>query len=93
MKILGVVFCMVNYHRWHEALAIIYGEYESCAPEECSLSRLGHPRFGTVTRSYLIPMDHGEKWSVLINYSLDMGYGGPRLEREHSSGAQLSYSP
>ena len=35
VKILGVVFCLVNYHRWHESLAIIYGEYEVCAPEGC----------------------------------------------------------
>ena len=31
-NILGVVFCMVNYHRWYEAMAISYGEDESFAP-------------------------------------------------------------
>ena len=39
----------------------------------------------------LIPMDHGEKWSLVINYSLGKVCGGPVLKRYHPSGAQLSY--
>ena len=42
-KILRVFFCLVNYHRWHEALDIRSGEGERCAPEGCSLSGLGPP--------------------------------------------------
>ena len=56
-------------------------------------SSLGHTRFLIVTISDLIPMDHGEKWYVLINSSLETLYGGTRPERENPSGTQLSSSP
>ena len=52
-------------------------------------SSLSYPRFGIVTRSALISMDHGENWSVLIDSSPETGCGGPRPEKEHPSGAQL----
>ena len=38
VKILGVVFFLMNYHR------IIYGEYEICVSEGCYLSGLDPPR-------------------------------------------------
>ena len=27
VKIMGIIFCLVNNHRWHEALTISFGEY------------------------------------------------------------------
>ena len=38
VKILSVIFCLVNNHRWYEALAIRYGEDQSSTPEGGSLS-------------------------------------------------------
>ena len=40
VKILGVIFCLANNHRWHEALAITYDEDHSSTPEGGSLSCL-----------------------------------------------------
>ena len=41
MKIMGVIFCLANTHRWHEALAVRSGEDRSSTPEGGSLSCLG----------------------------------------------------
>ena len=43
MKIMGVIFCLVNDNMCHEALAISYGEDQSSTPEGGSLSCLGFP--------------------------------------------------
>ena len=40
MNIMGVIFCLVNNHRWHEALAISSGGDHSSTPEGGSLSCL-----------------------------------------------------
>ena len=42
-KILGVIFCLVNNHRCHEAMPISSGEDQSSKPEWGSLSYLGFP--------------------------------------------------
>ena len=33
VKILGVIFFLVNNHIWHEALSVSSGEYQSSTPE------------------------------------------------------------
>ena len=43
MKILGVIFSLVNNNRWHESLDISSDEDQSSTPEGGSLSCLGFP--------------------------------------------------
>ena len=56
MKILGVICCLVNNRRCHEALAISSGEDQSSTPEEGSLSYLGFPN--ALAREELVGTDY-----------------------------------
>ena len=68
MKILGVIFCLVNNHRWHEALAISSGEDQSSTPEGGSLSCLGFPN--AFPCEELVGTDNSELLSIGIKYDL-----------------------
>ena len=58
MKILGVSFCLVNNHRWHEALAISSGEDQTSTPEGGFLSCLGSPN--VFPHEELVGIDNSE---------------------------------
>ena len=68
MNILGVSFCLVNNHRWHEALAISSGEYQISIPEGGSLSCLGFPN--ALPREELVGTDKSEPLSIGIKSDL-----------------------
>ena len=58
MKILGVICCLVNNHRWHEALAISSGEDQISTTEGGSLSCLGFTN--ALPREELVGIDDFE---------------------------------
>ena len=58
VKILGVIFCLMNNHRWHEALATSSGEYQISTPEGGSLSCLGFTN--AFPREELVCTDNSE---------------------------------
>ena len=68
MKILGVIFCLVNNHRWHEALAVSSVAYQTSKPEGGYISCLGFPN--TFTREELVGTDNSEPLSIGIKADL-----------------------
>ena len=68
MNILVVICCLVNNHRWYEALVIISGEDQSSTPEGVSLSCLGFPI--EFPRKELVGIYHSKPWSIWIEANL-----------------------
>ena len=68
MKILGVIFCLVNNHGCNEALAISSGEDQSSTSEGVSLYCLGFPN--AFLREELVGTDNSDPLSIGIKANL-----------------------